>query len=99
MYYELKDRLESKGYKAKLLMVSGKRFKWHNRLLARYGAAKGSKHLDGDAMDFLVYDVNGDGTSNGKDVDIVYALLDKKIVGSKGGIGTYKNRSEEHTSE
>lgn len=29
--------------------------------------------------------------SNAKDVNIVYTMLNKEIVQSKGGLGTYKN--------
>ena len=55
------------------------------------GAAKDSRHLVGDAIDFIVFDVNDDGKSDGKDVDIVFEILDKDIIADKGGIGTYKN--------
>lgn len=55
------------------------------------GAAKDSRHLVGDAIDFIVFDVNNDGISNNKDVEIVFDILDKEIIKNKGGIGTYKN--------
>ncbi len=50
-----------------------------------------SRHLIGDAIDFIVFDINGDGSSNSDDVDIVYDILNKQIIKDKGGIGTYKN--------
>ena len=50
-----------------------------------------SRHLIGDAIDFIVFDINGDGSSNSNDVDIVYDILNKQIIKDKGGIGTYKN--------
>ncbi|MGB0932220.1 MAG: hypothetical protein ACPGVB_15660, partial [Chitinophagales bacterium] len=40
--------------------------------------------------DILVLDVNKDGESNDKDVDIVVDILNEKIVKNEGGIGTYK---------
>ena len=39
----------------------------------------------------LFFDVNDDGKSDSKDVDIVFEILDKDIIKNKGGIGTYKN--------
>jgi uncharacterized protein YcbK (DUF882 family) len=90
-YNQLKDSLKTKGYSDHLLVVSTKRLKWHNQVQVKYaGAASKSRHLAGDAMDFLVFDVNQDGTSDSRDVDIVYRILDKLIIKSKGGIGTYK---------
>lgn len=93
-YAQLKDTLKAKGYNAKLLVVSTKRVRFHNYLLVKFSrAAPKSKHLDGDALDMIVFDVNNDGSSNSKDVDLVYSILDSKIVGNKGGIGTYKNEN------
>lgn len=47
----------------------------------------------GDAIDFIVFDINRDGKSDKHDVDIVLNILDKEIIKSKGGIGTYKNEN------
>jgi uncharacterized protein YcbK (DUF882 family) len=91
-YTELKDSLKQKGFSAKLLVISTKRVKWHNDIQVKFsGAAKESRHLVGDAIDFIVFDVNSDGKSDGKDVDIAFDILDKEIIKDKGGIGTYKN--------
>ena len=91
-YSGLKDSLKQKGYKIKLLVISTKRIKWHNDFQVNFsGAAKDSRHLTGDAIDFIVFDINDDGKSNGKDVDIVFDILNKEIIKDKGGIGTYKN--------
>ena len=91
-YSELKATLKQKGFKAKLLVISTKRAKWHNAILEKSsGAAKDSRHLVGDAIDFIVFDVNDDGKSDSKDVDIVFEILDNDIIADKGGIGTYKN--------
>ena len=73
-------------------MISTKRVKWHNDIQVKLsGAAKDSRHLVGDAIDFIVFDINDDGKSDSKDVDIVFEILDKDIITDKGGIGTYKN--------
>ncbi len=55
------------------------------------GGAKNSLHLKGKAIDLIILDINKDGKRNSKDVDIVYRILDKKIIGNKGGLGSYKN--------
>ncbi len=91
-YSELKTVLKQKGFKANLLVISTKRVKWHNDILVKLsGAAYDSRHLIGDAIDFIVFDINDDGKSDSKDVDIVFDILVKDIINDKGGIGTYKN--------
>ena len=90
-YNDLKNILKQKGYSTRLLVISTKRSKWHNDIQVKFsGAAKESRHLIGDAIDFIVFDINGDGNSDNKDVDIVFNILDKIIIKDKGGIGTYK---------
>ena len=91
-YHTLKKVLKDKGYKARLLVVSTKRFSFHNTILVKFsGAAARSKHLNGDAIDFIVFDINDDGDWNSKDVDIVRRILVNEIMKDKGGIGTYQN--------
>ena len=98
-YDQLKDTLKARGYKARLLVISTKRFKWHNAIQVKLsGAASKSKHLTGDALDFIVFDVNADGTSDSKDVDLVYNILHNEIVTNNGGVGTYK-RNHFYTSK
>ena len=93
-YTQLKDTLRQRGFSAKLLVISTKRTKWHNDIQVKFsGAAKDSRHLIGDAIDFIVFDINDDGKSNSKDVDIAFDILDKEIIKDKGGIGTYKNEN------
>lgn len=93
-YSQLKNSLKSKGFTPKLLVVSTKRFKFHNNLQVKLaGAAPKSRHLSGDALDFLVFDINKDGKADTVDVDIVYRILDKQIIRDKGGIGTYKTEN------
>jgi uncharacterized protein YcbK (DUF882 family) len=91
-YTQLKDSLRQRNLSPRLLVISTRRFRWHNNIQVKFsGAAARSRHLAGDAIDFLVFDVNADGRSDQKDVDLVYAILDKDIINNKGGIGTYKN--------
>jgi hypothetical protein len=71
-YKELKKSLIENGNKDRLLVVSTKRFKWDNYFLVKFGhAVPNSRHMKGEALDFLFFDINSDGKSNGKDVDIV----------------------------
>ena len=90
-YNELKAELIAQGYEANLIIISSKRAKWFNNILTKFGAARNSQHLDGNAIDILVMDVNSDRKKNGEDVDIVYNILNDKIIKNNGGIGTYKN--------
>jgi uncharacterized protein YcbK (DUF882 family) len=92
-YLALKKSLKEKGFHSNLLVVSTKRSKWENNLFERFSvAAPNSRHLVGEAIDFLVFDINSDGKINGKDVDIVYEILNDEIVKDQGGAGTYKKQ-------
>lgn len=91
---DLEQKVKDKGYKAQFYVVSGKRCKLHNYLLARFGgAASKSRHLTGQAIDIIVLDVNKDGKINTNDVNIIYNILDTEIIKNKGGLGSYKNES------
>ncbi len=91
--YELKAELRRQNLKPHFFVISGKRYAWDNWLLSQFGgAAKNSRHLVGEAIDIIVLDVNDDGITNAKDVDLVYKTLHRKIVNNRGGIGTYKNQ-------
>ncbi len=93
-YNALKDTLRQRDFSVNLLVISTKRFKWHNDIQAKFsGAAKESRHLIGDAIDFIVFDINNDGNSDSKDVDIVFNILDNDIIKDGGGIGVYKNEN------
>jgi uncharacterized protein YcbK (DUF882 family) len=93
-YNELKYELKQNGFSNNLIVISTKRFKWHNYIQVKFnGAATKSRHLVGEAIDFVIFDINRDGISDGKDVDIVCNLLDKEIIKDEGGIGTYKGEN------
>lgn len=90
----MKVETVAQGYRPSFYVMSGKRNELHNQYLARFGgAATQSRHLLGEAIDVVVLDVNRDGIADTKDVDIIYNILNQKIVGNKGGVGTYKNNS------
>jgi len=81
--------LTKQGYKPSLIVISGKRAKWHNQLLTYFGAASKSQHLKGNAIDILVLDVINDGAKNIADVIIVKKILEN-LIKSNGGLGTYQ---------
>lgn len=90
-YYSLKESLREKGYTNNLLVISTKRSKLENKLLQKISvAAPNSTHLEGNALDIIIGDINADGKIN--DMEIVYQILDTEIVKDKGGIGVYKNQ-------
>jgi len=91
---KLDKELSRKGYAPNYFVISGRRWAWDNYLLNKFGgAAKKSQHLQGNAIDIIVLDVNGDSKIDGKDVDLIYVLLNKKIIRNQGGIGTYKQQN------
>ena len=93
-YRALKTALKEKGFRPRLLVISTRRFPLHNKIqVSLSGAATKSRHLKGEAIDFLVFDVNRDGKSNAADVDIVCRILEEEVLKGNGGIGTYKNES------
>lgn len=92
-YLETLDiELSKKGYPSNYFVISGRRWALDNHILNKFGgAAKKSQHLQGNAIDIIVLDVNMDDKIDGKDIDIIYAILNKEIIRNNGGIGTYKN--------
>ena len=93
-YRALQQRVSERGYEPSFFVLSGRRFWIDNKILTTFGgASKNSRHLKGDALDIIVLDVNGDGTADRTDVDIVHRILDEELIGDRGGLGTYKNES------
>lgn len=91
---ELEEIIIKEKYSPNYFVISGRRWKVDNYILSKFGgAAKNSVHKKGQAIDIIILDINKDGISNYKDVDIVYKILDKKIIKNKGGLGSYKNES------
>ena len=92
-YNELESSLKKRGYNSNLVIICTNRSKIENWIYQKISvAASKSQHLNGNAIDFLVFDINDDGTVNDKDVDMVYEVLDKEIIKDSGGVGTYKNQ-------
>jgi hypothetical protein len=65
-------------------VISGRRWKLDNYLLSQFGgAALKSKHKEGEAIDLIIFDINNNGKPDAQDVNIVYEILDTKIMGNK----------------
>ena len=92
-YRMLQESVTEEGYEPRFFVISGRRFWLDNKLLALGGASKNSRHLRGEALDLIVLDVNDDGTADAADVEIVHRILDRELIGDRGGLGTYKNES------
>ncbi len=92
---ELCHALEEKGYDSKAFtVVNGHRHPQYNE---RVGGASKSRHLQGEAIDISVGDIDGDGRySESKDKGIVLDLLEKEIIRSEGGIGRYPGSRSVH---
>ncbi len=89
---DLKQELQAANYTPNYFVISGRRWPLDNWILSKLGnAASQSRHKKGEAIDLIILDINGDGKSNAQDVDIVYQILDKKIIKNRGGLGSYKN--------
>ncbi len=84
---EFKQELEKNGYGSEeFLITSGHQ---DPRFNEQVGGARLSIHLQGEAIDIYVEDINLDGKYTKEDKDIVINILDKKIIRDKGGIGRY----------
>lgn len=84
---ELQEELEKKGFDPNAFWIrNGHRHPQKNDLV---GGARSSRHLRGEAIDMVIQDINQDGRYTEADKAIVYELVDKKIIGTRGGVGKY----------
>ena len=89
----IEDELSKNGYHPSWIVISEKRSKFYNSLLNN--SVKNSYHLQGKAIDILVFDINRDGSFNKVDIDLFRKAVkevEKEHPGLKGGMGTYTNR-------
>jgi hypothetical protein len=89
MTFQLFGELNARGYNpAAIAIQSSYRTTSHND---KVGGALNSMHLFGKAFDLNIGDVNRDGIRNQQDKQIVYTMLDSKLIGNQGGLGFYPN--------
>ena len=75
-------------------VICGHRYPGYNE---QAGGKPHSKHILGEAIDIEVADVDKNGKyEKSKDHKIIYDILDKKIIGNKGGLGCYPNSRTLH---
>ncbi len=86
----IKQEISKKGYSNYWFVISRKRFKWYNMILTN--SVKNSNHLKGIAIDIYVFDINGDGIFNSKDIKIIEDandLIELNHPELVGAFGTY----------
>ena len=82
--------LKTQGYRRWYFLSSGKRSKWYNDFLK---TVKNSQHLKGNAIDIIVFDIDGDWLFNEKDISIlerINANVEKNHPRLTGAFGTYR---------
>ncbi|MEM9547719.1 MAG: D-Ala-D-Ala carboxypeptidase family metallohydrolase [Bacteroidota bacterium] len=83
----LQKELERKGCnKNGFTITNGHR---HPRYNEKVGGAKLSRHIQGEAIDLYIQDIDNSGHYSKKDKAIVLKLLEDIIIKDKGGIGLY----------
>jgi hypothetical protein len=89
----IEDEIIKKGYRPNWIVISEKRSKIYNSILSN--SSKTSHHLTGKAIDVYVFDINGDGTFDKKDISIVLNAnntVEKQHPELVGSFGTYTNK-------
>ena len=83
---DIQDLLEKKGLNRDgVTIISGHRTPNHN---ASVGGKRESRHLNGDAIDLKVGDINRDGSVDRKDKKLLIPILEE-VIGNRGGVGIY----------
>lgn len=84
---ELQQILGEKGFDPNAMTINyGHR---HPRKNEEAGGAGSSKHIKGQAVDLIIGDINKDGAYTDRDKEIVLEIVDKKVIGNRGGVGRY----------
>ena len=90
----LKQELKKADYNPDGFVIrSGHRHPKRNEWV---GGASMSRHMYGEALDLRIQDINKDGKYSDEDKQIVLNILDKKVIGNKGGVGLYPGTRAVH---
>lgn len=91
---ELMNEMDKMKYDTKEIFITdGHRHPKNNEEIK---GAKLSRHIKGEAIDFIVGDINNDGDENGTDKEQILKLLEDKIIKNEGGIGRYPGTQSLH---
>lgn len=74
-------------------IVNGHR---HPKYNEQKGGAGRSRHIKGEAADLIIQDINLDGSYTKADKDIVLEIVDKMVIGNRGGVGRYPKTRTVH---
>jgi energy-coupling factor transporter transmembrane protein EcfT len=86
----LKSELEKEGHQPKWFIISQRRNPVFNAMLAN--SVDGSEHLKGKAIDIFVLDINGDGTFDLSDIELMEKAnkqVERNHPNLKGAFGDY----------
>jgi uncharacterized protein YcbK (DUF882 family) len=90
---KIENEIQKRGYKTSWVIISEKRSKWYNSILSN--SVDNSLHLQGDAIDLYVFDIDGDGKFNKKDI-LIFKSANKYVEQLypelSGAVGTYTNK-------
>ncbi len=89
----IKDEVKKMGYTPIWFIISEKRSRLYNSILKN--SAKNSYHINGNAIDVYVIDVDGDLDFDEKDIKIIEKankLVENKNKNFVGALGTYRSK-------
>ena len=91
---DLQVALEKENYnKSGFSITNGHRHPYYNE---KVGGASKSRHIQGEAIDIHIGDIDNNGKYQKADKEIVLNLLENKIIKYQGGIGRYPGTRAVH---
>ena len=91
---ELQKELDRRGFSRHSFRIrNGHR---HPRKNEAVNGAGLSRHINGQAIDMVIGDVDGDGAYSSEDKDIILEIVDKAVIGDRGGVGRYPGSRTVH---
>jgi len=91
---QLQQELEAKGYDPEGFSITyGHRHPQRNEAVK---GASSSKHILGQAIDLVVYDIDQNGRYSDADKQILLDIAEKEVIKDKGGIGRYPGTRTVH---